>query len=288
MSVSDEIQMTPYLVGYRGALPSFSCGAEVSYWISVESVEGDYITSPYSAPSDTYLAEAWSGENISFEDDFNSDLGWTVDAGAGTGNWVRATPSGNGARCDAPSDQDGSGLCFVSGNGADEDVDDGSTTLTSPVMDATDGGVLSYARWYSNGSNCAGADPLNDVFVVEISDDGGLTWGNLETVGPGGDEVNGGWYVLEWDVDDIPGFTPTDSVRIRFTVSDLNDGSIVEAAVDAVSISGKYCDELPCDGDVTGDGVVDVNDVLAAVAGFGTDYGVDDILLILKNFGSTC
>ena len=44
----------------------------------------------------------------------------------------------------------------------------------------------------------------------------------------------------------------------------------------------------PCDGDVTGDGIVDVNDILQAVSGFGTEYGVDDILLILKNFGAPC
>ncbi len=287
--VDDEVTMVPVLDVYRGHMPSFECGAVVNYWVSVVSVEGDYITSPYSAPSETYMAEAWSGEAISFEDDFNTDQGWAVVAGAGTGNWVRATPAGsNGTRCDNASDQDGSGMCFVSGNGTDEDIDDGSTVLTSPDMDATDGGTLSYARWYSNGDSCGGNDPMNDVFVVEISDDGGMTWMNLETVGPGGDEVNGGWYVKEWEVDSIPGIDPTDMLRLRFTASDLNDASVVEAAVDAVSISGKYCDELPCPGDVNGDGVVDVNDILEAVAGFGTDYDVNDILTILKNFDADC
>jgi len=44
----------------------------------------------------------------------------------------------------------------------------------------------------------------------------------------------------------------------------------------------------PCDGDVTGDGVVNVNDILEAVSGFGTIYNVNDILVILENFGSDC
>ena len=37
-----------------------------------------------------------------------------------------------------------------------------------------------------------GDGPMQDVFVVQVSDDGGATWVNLETVGPSGPEVNGG------------------------------------------------------------------------------------------------
>ncbi len=44
----------------------------------------------------------------------------------------------------------------------------------------------------------------------------------------------------------------------------------------------------PCPGDVSGDGVVDVNDLLEAVSGFGDLYDVNDILIILENFGSNC
>ncbi len=286
---SGEAAMVDIPGGMVGTFPSFDCGAAVSWYISVASVEGDLVVSPYNAPTDTWSAEAWSGIDVAFEDDFNTDQGWTVYAGAGTGNWERATPSGsNGGRCDAPTDADGSGMCYVSGNGVDEDVDDGSTTLTSPDMDASTGGVLSYARWYSNGNSCGGADPMNDVFVVDVSDDGGASWVNLETVGPTGGEVDGGWFNKEWDIEAISGVLPTDAFRVRFTVSDLNDGSVVEAAVDAVGISAKYCDEEPCPGDLTGDGVVNVNDVLEAVAGFGTDYTVDDILLVLEAFGTSC
>ncbi len=47
-------------------------------------------------------------------------------------------------------------------------------------------------------------------------------------------------------------------------------------------------DSEPCDGDVTGDGIVDVNDILVAVAGFGDEYDVNDLLTILENFGNPC
>jgi hypothetical protein len=45
---------------------------------------------------------------------------------------------------------------------------------------------------------------------------------------------------------------------------------------------------IPCDGDVTGDSVVDVEDVLEVIAGYGTIYTVDDLLGVLAAFGSSC
>ena len=41
-----------------------------------------------------------------------------------------------------PTDADGSGMCYVTGNGTDEDVDDGTTTLYSPIMEVSDGAVF--------------------------------------------------------------------------------------------------------------------------------------------------
>jgi len=297
-SISGDEPMLPVGENYVGAFPAFACGDEVLYWVSVESVEGDYITSPYNAPIDSWAAEAWSGVEVAFDDDFNSNQGWTVYAGAGTGNWVRATPAGSGgARCDNPTDQDGSGMCFVSGNGTDEDIDDGTTIMTSPVMDASGGGMLSYARWYSNGASCGGSAPNADIFVVEVSGDDGGSWVELEVVGPGGSEADGGWFVKEWDVESLP-VSQNDMFRIRFTASDLSDGSVVEAAVDAVSITRMYCDDTTMPGDADGDGDVDTDDLLMLINQWGPcsapcsadfdgdgDVDADDILTLIGNFG---
>ena len=289
ISGSNEAAMADVTGGMVGTFPALDCGEVVSWWISVQSVEGDYVVSPYNAPSDSWVSEVWTGIEVAFEDDFNSDQGWTVVSGAGTGNFVRVTPAGSGgARCDNASDADGSGLCFVSGNADSEDIDDGSTSIESPSMDASNGGILRYSRWYSNGNACGGTTPLDDALVVEVSDDAGMSWVELETVGPNGSEVDGGWFAKEWDVDSISGVSPTADFRIRFTASDLNNASIVEAAVEAISITSKYCDEIDCDGDLTGDGVVNVDDILEAVAGYGSDYDVDDILTVLKNYGHSC
>ena len=254
--------------------------------------------SPYNAPIASWSGDAWSGYESSFEDDFQTDTGWTVYAGAGTGNWTRVVPTQGGFRCDPGSDSDGSGMCYVTGNASDEDIDDGTTILTSPTLDASaDAAVLSYDFWYNNGSNCNGADPQNDVFVVDISDDDGATWQELDTVGPSGSEVNGGWITREWVVGDIPGVTQNNSMRIRFTVGDLNEGSIVEAAVDAVRIGYHYCNEANCVGDVNDDGTVGVSDVLAVIDQWGQSGGsadingdgivdVSDMLMLVGNWGS--
>jgi len=262
---------------YDATFPAFDCGANVDWYISVDTTDGDTIVDPYGAPGNSWDAMAYSGMDVTFDDDFQTDQGWDVYAGAGTGNWDRTVPTTGGIRCDAPTDADGSGMCYVTGNGTNEDVDDGTTILTSPTMDASTAPVLSYYRWYSNGTDCGGADPQNDIFEVDISDDGGATWMNLETVGPSGGEVSGNWYFKEFDLANVAGFEPTSNFQVRFVCGDLNAGSVIEAAVDGVTLSRSYCDDTSCTGDTNGDGTVNVTDILAVVAAWGESGGSSDV-----------
>ncbi|MDP7008519.1 MAG: S8 family serine peptidase [Phycisphaerales bacterium] len=283
---------------YLATFPELDCGASVNYYFSIETTEGELSTSPHSAPDSSWNGVAWSGYESSFDEDFNTDTGWTVYAGAGTGNWIRVTPTQGGFRCDPGNDSDGSGMCFVTGNSTDEDIDDGTTILTSPTLDGSSASaVLSYDFWYNNGSTCNGADPLNDVFIIEISDDNGTTWNDLETIGPDGSEVSGGWFTRDWVLSEVPNITPNNSMKLRFTVGDLNDPSIVEAGVDSVHIGNHYCNEPVCVGDINGDNTVGVADVLLTIDQWGTsgsadinDDGVVDVadLLILVDMWGPC
>ena len=261
---------------YQAVFPAFDCEAIVNWYISVNNTDGNNVTSPSNAPKSTWSGIALTGYQMSFEDDFQTDQGWAVDSGADTGNWERVVPSNGGARCDAPTDADGSGMCYVTGDGTDEDVDGGTTILTSPPMDASSSPTLSYYRWYNNGSTCGGF-ATDDVLNVEFSNDG-QTWMNLETIGPGGSEVSGNWFLKEFDLTTVPGFVPSDQFRVRFIVGDLGDGSIVEAGVDGILLSGGYCDEVGCSSDVTGDGVVNVGDLLTLIAAWGPCGGCDEDL----------
>ncbi len=259
----------PLNAAYDATFPAFGCGDSVDWYVSIDTVAGDVVVSPFGAPANSWNAKAFSGSEITFEDDFQTDMGWTVGSDATTGAWSRVTPANGGARCDNPTDADGSGMCYVTGNGTDEDVDGGSTILTSPAMAFNDGAILSYSRWYSNGANCNGADPNNDYFYVDVSYNGGA-WTNLETVGPVA-ESSGGWYFVEHTL------AGTGTVQLRFNCGDLNAGSVVEAAVDGVSLSRSFCDGPSCAGDVNGDSVVDVSDILAIVGAWGASSGPEDI-----------
>jgi hypothetical protein len=279
---------------FQGLLPAAPCSEVVQFYFEVETTDAVVHHSPDDAPASYYEATAWE-ITVSFADDFETDQGWTVtNDGLTDGAWDRGVPIGGGDRGDPPTDADGSGQCYLTDNvDGNSDVDGGSTTLTSPVMDASDpGAAISYYRWYSNAT---GSDPENDIFEVDVSDDDGTSWVNLETVGPSGPEVNGGWFHRDFLVADIAGIVNSDQFRIRFTASDLGSGSVVEAGVDGVDLGVLSCEPDPCPWDLDGSGDVGVTDFLEMLAVWGqagvpADFdgggvSVTDFLILLGNWG---
>jgi hypothetical protein len=301
---------------WQATLPGPSCDSAVEFYFSAEGDTSGVTTNPATAPADTYTFEVGALVTL-FADDFEGDLGWSVtdDPGLTSGTWDRGVPV-DCNRGDPPADADGSGQAYLTWNssadGCNTDVDGGVTTLTSAVLDASHPEtVIGYERWYSN---TFGSEPAADIFVVEVSENGGSSWVNLETVGPGGAEVSGGWFQKEFLVSDIPGISNTNQFRIRFSASDLAGGSVVEAAVDGVIMSRFECVDVPsefCAADITGpggtsDGNVDALDILVLIAQWGTpcvgsceaditgptpldpDGSVDalDYLLLISQWGS--
>ena len=247
---------------YEGFFPATQCGSVIKYFVSATSTNGVQECFPSAAPDVFLTATSADAITMPFADDFQTNQGWTVSGDAAAGTWERGVPNGDGDRGDPLADADGSGQCYLTENGAgNTDVDDGTTILTSPTMDATGSGnaasaFLSYSRWYSND---IGNAPASDIFVVEISNNNGQTWTELETVGPSGNEVSGGWFEKSFEISEF--LPPTDQMRVRFSVSDLGDGSVVEAAVDGVEITLIECDEDVLHGDVNLDGEVNLLDV---------------------------
>ena len=175
-------------------------------------------------------------------------------------------------------------------------------------MDASGQGtaVISYWRWYSNTQ---GGGPEQDIFVIEVSDDGGAGWVNLETVGPTtgspNPEVDGGWFQKSFALDLIGGFdAQTSQFRIRFTASDTDPQSIVEAGVDGVELIVIDCDVVvACPTDVNGDGVTNALDLVDLLLCFGSpalpgceaqdvngdgSVNVLDLIDLLLEFGTPC
>jgi hypothetical protein len=299
--------MTPVSPGvYDAVFPPFPCGTTVSYYVSVENDLGDLYTSPGTAPGTAYSAAAVSAVNTIVSDAFEAVSGWTggvAGDNAATGVWVRVNPRGTAAQPENDHSDPGT-ICWVTGQGpigggvGDADVDGGRTTLLSPVFDlaANDGALVSYWRWYSNDQ---GGAPNEDEFRVDISNNNGTSWVNVETIGPTGVETGGGWYYHEFSVSDF--VTLTSQVRLRYVAEDLGSGSVVEAAVDDFQIREVVCDETPCPGDLNNDGVVDLADLTLLLADFGCAGGscvgdldgngsteLADLTLMLSAFGTAC
>jgi hypothetical protein len=180
-------------------------------------------------------------DECSVQLDVETDEGWTAgvpEDTATTGQWERGDPVGTEAQPEDDHTADGT-VCYVTGQGTpggsigENDVDEGRTTLISPALDLSgrDDPALGYWRWYSNDK---GSSPGADVFTVDVSNDGGGSWTNVETVGPTGPDTVGGWIYHSFRVADF--VTPTADVRLRFIAADEDSGSIVEAAVDDVTV----------------------------------------------------
>jgi len=253
---------------YDAVFPADDCGDEILYYLSAEAVGGQVFTDPRNAPDTSYSATAAYGIIVFFEDDFETDQGWSVSGNAASGHWERGVPVGGGDRGDPPTDYDGSGKCYLTENAdGDSDVDDGYTYLDSPTIDLSAGDAqIHYALWYTNNF---GNDPNNDLFKTHVSNDDGQNWVLAETIGP---VSSAGWREHSFWVGDF--VTPNDQVRVRFEASDLNAGSVVEAGIDAFRATTLDC-EQPCPGDLDGDGDTDQADLGILLASYGTDAGGD-------------
>lgn len=223
---------------WTASSPAPSCGDAPEWFFSMVDMDcGLFQTATTVASVGT--------QNITLTDDLESNNGWTVGAAgddASTGIWTLVNPNGTGAQPGDDHTPNGT-QCFVTGQGSpggslgENDVDGGQTTLTSPVFDFSAGdGSISYWRWYSNN---AGSTPNTDVFVVDVTNNGGATWTNVETVGPAGAGTSGGWVYHEFVLSDF--VAPTANVQLRFIASDEGQGSLVEAAIDDLQIFTVDC-----------------------------------------------
>ncbi|HZW10359.1 MAG TPA: choice-of-anchor B family protein [Phycisphaerales bacterium] len=268
-----EVEMADVGGGmYSGELPGASCFDTYDYYVSAQSDSGNRLT------SDTVHALV-AGEPIVVVDyDGETAGGWTVgDSGDGatTGVWNRQDPQPTDAQPGDDASNDGTQCWVTDGRGGgvgDYDVDNGKTTLKSPVYDlsAMHDPWLGVWVWYSNDK---GGDPNNDTFRIDVSSNAGSTWVNARTLGPADDFSGGGWHYHEFRIADM--VAPNASFRARFVAEDAASGSIVEAAVDELVIFDYDCDD--CVADFNGDGAVNTQDVIAFLNAWTAGSGDADI-----------
>jgi choice-of-anchor B domain-containing protein len=253
---------------YDAIFPAAGCGEPVQYYFTAASTNGIVWSGPEDAPAILHHAVYGSAVNVVASDDFESNSGWVAGAAGDTataGIWTRVNPNGTEAQ---PEDDHtpGAGVaCWVTGQGSvggsasAADVDGGRTTLVSPVFDlgSLANPIVRYWRWYSNDWRAddvlnGGVHVMADTFRVDVSNNNGASWVNVETVGPSGLEVIGGWIFHQFRVSDY--VLPTAQMKFRFVAEDANTGSIVEAAVDDFEIVDVQCGGIDsfCFGDGSG------------------------------------
>jgi choice-of-anchor B domain-containing protein len=275
---------------WQATFPALPCGSSVDYYFTARDTTNFPVTSPAGAPgAGAFQSVAAVSEIVFFEDEMELNMGWVSGAAgddATTGLWVRVDPVGTAAQPEDDHSSPGT-LCWVTGQGTqlgDNDVDNGRTTLLSPVLDLSTLSEphISYWRWFSNDQ---GGAPQTDVFEIDVSNNGGSTWTNVETLGPAGNDNQGGWIFSRFKVSDF--VTPTSTVKIRFVAHDEGTGSIVEAAVDDFRvfdyecIAGEFADLAVVNVDVDydpADGDVD--------AGPGALAQAVDVLVTVRNDGN--
>jgi hypothetical protein len=230
---------------YSATIPPQPCNTNISYYFKANAANSTTTSSPITAPADTYYVPVADAIITQYADNFETDQGWSgFSPGdtATTGRWTRGVPEPTDAQPGADHTVAGN-TCWVTDYRAgqqisDYDVDDGKTTLTTPLINAA--GMLSprvsFWLWYSN--NKGPTNPGTNTFRIDITNDDGVSWHSAKLIGPTGAGTTGGWRFYAFNIGDF--VTPTAQVRLRFIAEDLTD-SIVEAALDDFTLTSLQC-----------------------------------------------
>jgi choice-of-anchor B domain-containing protein len=256
---------------YNVTLPALNCPGELSFSFGITDTEGNLYE------SQVYSGTIADSVDLVTEEDFNNSAGWSAQTTASVGGWERGVPSGDTISvndCSAPgTDADGSGSCWVTGNGlstfgCEFDIDGGQTVLTSSIYNVgIDDPEVSFFWWYDNSSS--NNTEFDDPFVVEISGNSGASWTSLLTVAIGS-SAQTGWTESSFLVSDY--VTLTSGLRMRFTASDNDPGSVVEAGVDGFRIQQLSCsDACPIPTDFNCDGFVNGIDLSLVLGNWGSN-----------------
>lgn len=244
----DEYELTEGLQGeqegYDGPCVGpldFEYDRTYAWQVEAFEVEDPSRTSERSAPW-TFTAEGEAGAHVVFLDRFEQDMGWVVGGDATAGAWVRGNPMGTldaGVRAQ-PGRCAGGDSCFYTGDNPGgvldvDDVDGGSTTLTSPALPlgGAAAATIELRRSYYRSDATPGPELRVELLVPDAEAPGGVAVHLLELLdAPTADDPQNLWTPREYAACGIP---MVDGSQLRITATDPGDG-IVEAAIDTVRV----------------------------------------------------
>ncbi|MCA9242555.1 MAG: pre-peptidase C-terminal domain-containing protein [Phycisphaerales bacterium] len=283
-------------MSYSGSVPAVDCNDTPEFYVSATGSTSGEVTAPDNGAANP-LSVAVGELTVIIDDNSETDIGFTVSGTATDGQWDRGVPVNND-RGDPPTDADGSGQAWLTDNdpaNTNSDVDGGTTTLTSPVIDLSSGGTISYSYWLNDVAS--GPIGVEDSMVVEVATNaGGTNWQTVRTYTT---------VAAVWRQDSIAvgsEVAASSTIRIRFSVSDNTPGDVVEGGLDAFHVESVACEPVaqPCPEDFDGSGTIDLPDLAFLLANFGAigpnpaDLDNDNMVSLsdlsgfLAVFGATC
>ncbi|MCP4247474.1 MAG: hypothetical protein GY778_10540, partial [bacterium] len=217
---------------FQSTLPAANCNDTPEFYVSAQGDLGGTAYNPDDAPFEVFTAIVGS-LSTAIDDDFNSDLGWTVENENVTGGaWERGVPVGGGDRQDPATCYGGTGVCYLTENlDGNSDVDGGPTRVVSPLLDLGVGNVtLEYAYWFQRDD-----EDGDDRIDVDVSVDGGTNWTTVASHNGPDDTWRTNSVLLNSFV------SPSANARIRFSTLDNPNNSLLECGIDAVKITTVAC-----------------------------------------------
>ncbi len=229
---------------YNAELPAQTCSDNyIEFYVSAQESGGSIFNDP--DPSNPNKAIIATQLIIAFEDDFESDKGWSVSGGL----WARGTPTGNGGQYGNPDPNSGHNSLNVFGYNLNGDYENDlpERHLTSPPIDCSGllGVRLKFWRWLGV------EQPTFDHAYLRVSNNG-TTW---TTIWENSAEVSdNSWQELEYDISAIA--DDQSNVFIRFTMGTTDPSwQYCGWNIDDLEVSAYEClDQTDSDGDGIADG----------------------------------
>ena len=165
-----------------------------------------------------------------YYDDFTFDFDWSISGDVSTGLWERGIPNAtDNTVMDGDFNSDCGSFAYITGNAENidadfDDVDDGVTTLTSPLMNLSvlyeNPVILFYMDFYCNH----GPGAIDDTLKITLSDGSNQI---IRAIPPQNDEMSWGLEVID------PTGLDLSNIIVSFQVSDLEGNpNVTEAAID--------------------------------------------------------
>jgi len=236
---------------YQAVLPAIVCGDQLTFYVSAEeATNGRFYDPDTTSPHQVIVMKEM---NTIFEDDFETDKGWTISGGL----WARGIPTGQGGDDQQYPVPDPTGGCNgpnIYGYNLYGDYESfmSEMHLTSPAIDCSGkmNVQLNYCRWLGV------EEPIFDHAYIRVSTNGTDwtdIWENPAVI------TDRDWNDITLDISSIADNQSTLYLRWTMGTSNLTN-SYCGWNIDDVRIVSYQCVDFVC-GDANDDESVNIFDI---------------------------